>query len=316
MQKRDYSCFLRHFFQSSKKLNMPRCFAAFVFVATLANLACAKRTYNHGHQYVPYEERAQVVKSPLPHTYLKPGSLPTSYDIRDLNGKSLATDNRNQHIPQYCGSCWAHAATSALSDRINILRGGASPFTHLAPQVLVNCVTGNHSHGCYGGDTSAAYQYMFDHGIPDESCQNYEAKGDGKECTPMNICRNCNPSKGCWAVENPPLTFVEEHGQVYGAEHMMAELVARGPFTCTIAVTEELENYTGGIFKDDSGKISPDHDIEVAGYGTENGVDYWLIRNSWGVYWGEEGWFRLVRGIDNLGIESQECSWAVPKKNW
>ena len=169
-------------------------------VLLLLLLAPAATAYNHGHRSMPHP-KPSIVTSPLPHTYIAAEALPKSYDIRSLNGRSLATDNRNQHIPQYCGSCWAHAATSALSDRINILRNGATPFTHLAPQVLVNCVTGNHSAGCDGGDTTAAYAYMAAKGIPDESCQNYEAVGDGKECTPMNICRNCAPKKGCWAGE-------------------------------------------------------------------------------------------------------------------
>ena len=95
---------------------------------------------NHGHlDMYPGMKKPSIVKSPLPHTYMNMSALPRSYDIRNINGKSLATDNRNQHIPQYCGSCWAHAATSALSDRINILRGGATPFVHLAPQVILNC---------------------------------------------------------------------------------------------------------------------------------------------------------------------------------
>lgn len=279
---------------------------------------------NHGHRNIGSTPKSSIVKSPLPHTYLKPSDLPASYDIRSLNGKSLATDNRNQHIPQYCGSCWAHAATSALSDRINILRDGATPFVHLAPQVLVNCVTDaspqsgmNHSAGCFGGDTTAAFAWIAQNGIPDESCQNYLAKGDGKECTPINVCRNCAPGKGCWAVDKPPLWYVEEHGQVFGVDHIMAEIAARGPVTCTIAVPQALEDYTSGVFNDTTGAKGLDHDIEVTGYGTDtDGTPYWHIRNSWGVYWGEQGWFRLVRGVDNLGIESQECSWATPKITW
>ena len=88
--------------------------------------------FNHGHRDSP-GPRPSIVKSPLPHAYLTPADLPKSYDIRDLRGKSFATDNRNQHIPQYCGSCWAHAATSAMSDRIKIARKAAWPDINIAP---------------------------------------------------------------------------------------------------------------------------------------------------------------------------------------
>lgn len=87
---------------------------------------------------------------------------------------------------------------------------------------------------------------------------------------------------------------------------MMAELVARGPIAATIAVPEALETYTGGIFNDTTGAVSLDHEIEIVGYGVENGVKYWSIRNSWGTYWGEQGWFRLIRGTNNLGKRGRE----------
>lgn len=95
----------------------------------------------------------------------------------------------------------------------------------------------------------------------------------------------------------------------------MNEILKRGPITCAIAVTKELVNYTGGIFEDKSGRKDLDHDISVVGWGEDKGVKYWTIRNSWGSYWGEGGNVRLIRGIDNLGIEST-CSWATPLDTW
>lgn len=91
---------------------------------------------------------------------------------------------------------------------------------------------------------------------------------------------------------------------------MLAEIFARGPIAVTVACPAAFENYTGGIFEDKTGDVSLDHSVEIVGWGVEGGVKYWIGRNSWGTYWGEDGWFRIVRGTNNLGIEAN-CDWAV-----
>ncbi|GBG80489.1 hypothetical protein CBR_g30951 [Chara braunii] len=192
--------------------------------------------------------RNSLIKSPLPHTYLTMNNLPRSYDIRNVNGRSYATVNRNQHIPNYCGSCWAMATSSALSDRISLLRGDVYPEVALSPQVLVNCVTGNDTIGCRGGDGFAAYAWIAEHGIPDDSCQNYQ---------------------------DYQKYYVEEYGEVSGEFAMMAEIAARGPIACSICATDKFDAYRG-----------------------------------------EQGWVRMQRGVNTVGIEKGGCVWAVPKITW
>jgi len=93
---------------------------------------------------------------------------------------------------------------------------------------------------------------------------------------------------GSPAGENNYTTyFVSEYGEVNGTENMAAEIAARGPIACSIAVTPEFEAYTGGIFKDTTGATAHMHSVAVSGYGTdsETNQDYWIVRNSWGTYW-------------------------------
>ena len=98
----------------------------------------------------------EKITAPLPHEYLKPSDLPTEWNWADINGENFLSFSRQQHIPVYCGSCWAHGTTSALSDRLNILRKNAWPHINLSPQVLINCHGGG---TCNGGNPGGVYDY-------------------------------------------------------------------------------------------------------------------------------------------------------------
>ena len=158
---------------------------------------------------------------------------------------------------------------------------------------------------------------MADNEVTDETCSIYRAQGldNGQVCSAMNVCRNCNPGEACFVPDQYLVYGVDEFGHVAGEENMMQEIYQRGPIACGIAVPESLEDYTGGIYCDDSGDLSIVHDISVVGYGEENGEKYWLVRNSWGTHWGEGGFFRVCRGTNNIAIET-DCAWATPKDTW
>ena len=208
---------------------------------------------------------------------------------------------------RYCGSCWAHAAFSSIADRLKIQSKGLDRDVIPSIQALINC---GHAGSCNGGNSGAANRYVYENGIPDVTCQQYQAKN--MECSDINYCMNCDhdPDVGCTVVKQYPLIKVTEYGSVTGDENIMAEIYARGPVSAYINA-ECIETYSGGVNMYDSCNTrTTNHAIQLNGWGTdENGVDYWIGRNSWGTYWGEKGFFRIVRGG---AYDAGRALWAVP----
>lgn len=245
---------------------------------------------------------------------------PEEWNWGNINGTNYLTKMLNQHIPQYCGSCWAHGALSSLADRIKIKRDAKNPDINLSIQFILNC--GSHTAGsCYGGTALGTFAFVKSTGyVPYETCQIYQAcSHDSKEgfcssvdwtCKPENICRTCSTftEEGgkCVGVKHFPNATIDEYGTVSGADAMKSEIYERGPIACGVNA-DPLTEYTKGIYDDPTSSREINHIVSIVGWEK----NAWIVRNSWGEYWGELGYFRVKMGQNQLGIESS-CSWATP----
>lgn len=270
--------------------------------------------HKYGGGYNPVYKVPDRVKTPPPHASIQ--NLPKDWDWRNasidgvIGARNWCTKSINQHVPTYCGSCWAMAATSSIADRLRIAKKGAWEDVELAVQTAVHCCSG----GCGGGDPSTVHEYMYTHGLGSDTCQNYIAEGNGNECVAKNIC---DDSSG--PVDEDKYTHfkVAEHGSVQGEVQMMTEIYKRGPISAFVnaepCVQWGFDNWNKDVIFSSSPGGQTNHVISIVGFGeTSAGQKYWIVRNSWGTYWGNEGFFKLERGTNQLGIESDGGSWAVP----
>mmetsp|Transcript_12045 Transcript_12045/g.15249 ORF Transcript_12045/g.15249 Transcript_12045/m.15249 type:complete len:358 (-) Transcript_12045:371-1444(-) len=268
------------------------------------------------------------IKSPLPHTYISADDLPQSFTWGNVDGQSFLTHSLNQHLPNYCGSCWAHGSLSSLADRIKIARKGAGgDDINLSIQFILNCGA-DMAGSCHGGTHTGVYELIQSVGyVPFDTCVPYVACSDESDegfckhvdttCKKENICKTCNTFSAyggfCTHIDSFPNATVAEYGMIErDVDKIMAEIFARGPVAATINA-EPILDYKGGIFTDETAEKTSNHIVSIVGWGydEESGKRHWIVRNSWGHYWGELGYFRVEMGSNILGLEDG-IAWATP----
>ncbi|KAH0471813.1 MAG: hypothetical protein KVP17_002466 [Porospora cf. gigantea B] len=286
--------------------------------ATISKNGCYKP--HHGSVDRTVSEKKGELE--FAHRLFDTRQLPSAFDWRNVNGVSMVTKDLNQHMPQYCGGCWAHASTSVMSDRLKIMRKGEWPEINLSTAFLFNC--GAQAGTCKGGDSESVFRFAHEEGIPDDTCQ--LPTGQDLPCSGITRCMNCDPpttdwpTGRCYAQPRYTKYYVKAWGAVPEkaadapsmVTQMKAEVFLRGPISCQFD-SYLIENWRGqGVVGDEFDRQNIEHEVAVSGWDTdENGTPYWIIRNSWGTAWGEHGWFRLEMG-KNLGMIESGCTFPVP----
>ncbi|XP_063039889.1 procathepsin L-like [Engraulis encrasicolus] len=210
--------------------------------------------------------------------------LPATVDWRQ---KGCVQRVKDQH---QCGSCWAFAAIAVLESHTCIEHGY---LPSLSEQQLLDCSRGYGNHGCHGGWEAAAFDYVRDNGgIDTDEAYPYEAKDAYCRFKPSGVGALCHGH-----VELP-----------YGNEEALKETVAFvGPVAVAInAGRPSFQHYVSGIYNDPHcSKTITNHVVLIVGYGTEDGKDYWLVKNSWGAHWGDHGYLKMSRNQNNqCGVAS------------
>ncbi len=216
--------------------------------------------------------------------------VPTSVDWRD---KGYVTEVKNQG---QCGSCWAFSTTGSLEGQHFKTTGN---LVSLSEQDLVDCSKKEGNHGCKGGLMTDAFKYIIKNGGIDTE-ESYRYKGEDGKCRfkKADIGATCSSyksiaKKDCSALKEAVATI--------------------GPISVAMDASENsFQLYESGIYKPrkcSSTKL--DHGVLVVGYGTEDGKDYWIIKNSWGKSWGMKGYFWMGEPEDNLCGICTDASYPI-----
>uniref|UniRef100_A0A914DP50 Uncharacterized protein n=1 Tax=Acrobeloides nanus TaxID=290746 RepID=A0A914DP50_9BILA len=250
------------------------------------------------------EEKAKVMgihapkklaPKPAQHVLQQKYNLPESFDWRQRN---MVTPVKDQGS---CGSCWTFQAVAVLESHI-LLSGGKQ--TILSEQEIVDCDHIWGVSGCEGGTSNSALTYVQRLGLDTE--KQYPYKGIDQTCHAR--------------YNTSGRTFIKEWTLLNQDENNAAyQLTQLGPLGYNIWVPGSLFSYKSGVYYPSEAEClraeeaGAGHAITIVGFGTENGIPYWLIKNSWGTGWGDQGYFKIHRG--NLTCSINYVNPNVPDMN-
>ncbi|KAI6648853.1 Cathepsin B [Oopsacas minuta] len=252
------------------------------------------------------------------------GALPDSYDVRDkYSSCKSVSEIRDQGS---CGSCWAVAAVEAISDRICIKQ---SKDIHISAVDLLSCCN-KCGYGCQGGYPIEAWRYWYKTGIVTGGSYN-----SFRGCRPYPIAKCSHHVEGqypaCGDIVSTPECVTEcregyttdysddkHKGSKYyyvpkNVSSIMSEIYQRGPVEAAFKVYTDFLTYKSGVYQYSEGEFKGGHAVKILGWGSQNGVDYWLAANSWNSDWGEEGYFKILRGDNECGIEENMVAGIAPE---
>ncbi|XP_038557798.1 pro-cathepsin H-like [Micropterus salmoides] len=224
---------------------------------------------------------------------IRTGPFPEFVDWR-LKG-NFVTPVKNQG---FCGSCWTFSTTGCLESVNAIATGKLIP---LSEQQLIDCAKAFNNHGCLGGLPSQAFEYIrYSKGLMTE--EDYPYKGHDDSC-------HFEPAlAAAFVLDVVNITSYDEKA-------MVDAVASLNPVSFAFDVTHEFMHYKEGVYSSTQCKNTADmvnHAVLAVGYGAEeNGMPYWIVKNSWGTVWGMDGYFLIERGKNMCGLAA--CSsYPVP----